>query len=291
MFQKPDILGLSAFASVYDLTDISPFPPSAAVYWMDGWSDATFVLRDSQEKVYLDFTDRNTVIAASSPFVFDEELAISGQYTPVPEPLDPSAHLPLDTPARYQRNTTSHMMQVISMNMKHSDGKSRLLIGLPYLEDFPEIYFNSELYPERIKDASSFGIVQSLTEFSDPILETREEASNGYPARSFFAIYHILDTPAGTFFNKKATQMELQPSPSGKLALKMPPIPFSYNLINGPIPLYDVQNPDGKPIGNLVAAHHNDRGAARAPTDTAWPFHQPNNLESLMETKLRIRDV
>lgn len=280
---------ISPFHSIYDATDISPFSPSAAVYWMDGGSDATIVLRESEEKVTLSFEDRNTVIAASSPFVFDKQTAETGLYTPVPEPLQPVARLPLDTPSRFQRMTTTHMMQVISMNMKHRDGKSRLLIGLPYAEEFPDVFFNSTLFPEPILDASSFGIVQSLTEFSDELTNTREITSNGYPARSFFAIYHVIQTPVGTFFNKKATQMELQPSARGKLALKMPPIPFLYSLINGPIPLFDVRDPDGPAIADLHAAHHRDAGAALEPTAEAWPFRAPRNLKRLAAIRNRLR--
>ena len=70
--------------------------------------------------------------------------------------------------------------------------------------------------------------------------------------------------------------MELQPSADGKLALKLPPLPFKYALINGPIPLYLTDDPDGEAIADLVAAHHHDRAEAIAETDDAWPWHTPD---------------
>jgi hypothetical protein len=168
-------------------------------------------------------------------------------------------------------------MQVISMNMRDREERSacRLLIGLPYAEKYPDIFFNKSHFEPGRTDASSYGVVQSLTEFKSNSTGRSDVDANGYPARSFFAIYHVLETSVGTFFNKKATQMELQPSPEGKLALTLPPIPFNYSLINAPIPLFDVRDPDGQPVGEVYAAHHESAGAASRPTPEAWPWHQP----------------
>ena len=80
----------------------------------------------------------------------------------------------------------------------------------------------------------------------------------------------------GTFFNKKPTQMELQPSPTGKLALTLPPVPFLYSLVNGPIPLYDAKDPNGQPIGDVVEARHGSDGPGSLPAIDAWPFVQPD---------------
>src|SRR5262249_43938590 len=146
--------------------------------------------------------------------------------------------------------------QVISMNMRERDSNCRLLIGLPYAEKYPELFFRQDIFNDGKTGGSSYGIVQSLTEFDDPETGRRTTEANGYPARSFFAIYHILETKVGTFFNKKPSMMELQPNEQGKLALTLPPIPFNYQLINGPIPLFDVNHPDSSPVGELIAAHH-----------------------------------
>jgi hypothetical protein len=267
---------ITGLGTPYDATDLSPFNPSGAIYFMDGYSDAKIRLRASGEEILLQFWDKNTSISASAPFVFDEERARQGVYLPAPPPLRPIAHAPLDAPGRYMRSTSAHLMQVISMNMKHQDGASRLLIGLPYAEAYPRIFYDGSHFPEGREDGSSYGMVQSLTEFTDPATGTRETDANGYPARSFFAIYHIIETPVGAFFNKKATQMELQPNGNGKLALRLPPIPFNYALINAPIPLYDVADPSGEPVAELVDAHHHDAGAANMATEDAWPYHQPD---------------
>lgn len=260
--------------NTYDLRDIGPFAPSGAIYFMDGSSEATVRVYATGQTMTFSFTDQSTSIAASAPTSFNSNLQKSGVFVPVPPPLRPVAHYPLNTPDRYERNTALHMMQVVSMNMRDPKSGSGLLIGMPYAEKYPEIFFDSKLFPAGARDASSFGVVQSL-------METRgggqEEIRNtGYPARSFFGIYHILETPMGTFFNKKATQMELQPDRNGKLALTLPPIPFSYTLLNGPIPLFDVKNPNGKPVAEIVAAHHESSREARSFSPDSWPARNPN---------------
>lgn len=255
----------------YELTDISPFATSAAVYFMDGYSDATVQLRESGEILRFEFHDQSTSIAASSPFVH----RAAGQdevFVPAPPPLRPVARAPFGTPETYQRSTATHAMQVISMDMRGVDGHSRLLIGLPYAELHPEIFFRSGLF-EGGDDAQSYGVVQSLTEFVDPELGEPSVRSNGYPARSFFAIYHLIETPIGALFNKRASQMELQPSSDGKLALSLPPIPFEYTLMNGPIPLYAAEEPDGPPLGDVTVAHHRSGEAAQFASEAAWPWH------------------
>ena len=67
--------------------------------------------------------------------------------------------------------------------------------------------------------------------------------------------------------------MELQPQADGKLALRLPPLPFNYALINGPIPLYLANQADDEPIADLIMAHHRDEGAAFGATEDAWPWH------------------
>ena len=255
------------------------FTPSPAIYLMDGASDATIRLRGSGEELSFSFVDENTSIAASAPLLFDRDKATHGVYVPTPKPLRPCACLPEATPARYTRDTTVHMMQVISMNMKAPGKSHRLLIGVPYAEKYPGIFYDSDLFDGQSPDGQSYGVVSSLTDNVDEVTGKKEILSNGYPARSFFAIYHILETQVGAFFNKKATQMELQPDRHGHLALNMPPLPFEYALINGPIPLFDVNDPNGEPIADLVSAHHHDGKSVEAsmkPTDDAWPFHLPD---------------
>jgi hypothetical protein len=252
-------------------SDLGRFASSAAIYFMDGYSDVRFKIQASGEELFLSFWDRNTSIAASTPFIYTG--ADESAFVPVPAPLRTIARYPKKTPDRYTRPTSSHLMQVISMNMKSKESPSRLLIGLPYAEKYPDLFFREGIF-EGVNDASSFGAVQSLTTFKS---STGDEIyRNGYPARSFFAIFHILETPVGTFFNKKATQMELQPNPiDGKLALTLPPIPFHYALINSPIPLFDVNDPSGGPIGELVAAHHNSAAPSSTETEDSWPWHLP----------------
>jgi hypothetical protein len=272
---------LEKIPTPYSWRDVAVFAPSAAVYFMDGYSDARIRIRGSNEEIFLAFWDRNTSIAASAPRVFDPSLEEAMVYTPAPEPLMPHARLPEATPDRYKASTNQHLMQVISMNMKSKETDARLLIGLPYAEKYPEVFFRRDLFGETRRDtsASSYGVVQSLTDFVESNGE-KTATTNGYPARSFFAIYHIIETPIGPLFNKRATQMELQPGGDGKLALKLPPIPFKYSLINPPIPLFLASDPDGKPVADLVSAMHHDAGAAMTPTTDSWPLHKPD-LESV----------
>lgn len=260
----------------YDLTDVSPFSPSSAIYFMDGFSDAWVRLRGSGEELSFAFEDSNTSIAASAPALYGEGEMDDGLYVPVPEPLAPVAFYPGKTPSDYRRDTTMHLLQVVSMNMRSLDERSALLIGMPYAERYPEIFFAESLLESGPRGAASYGVVQSITSFADPATGKRTIDSNGYPARSFFAIYHIIETPAGVLFNKKATQMELQPNRDGKLATKLPPIPFIYKLLNGPIPLFDVEDPDGDPVADLVNAMHGSHKEASRPTIDEWPYHQPD---------------
>jgi hypothetical protein len=270
---------MSQLPSPYSDRDVAPFSPSGAIYFMNGYSDATVVLRGSKDELFLAFSDENTSIAASAPAQYDEEKMRDGMYVPVPPPLRPEAFYPHDTSREYRRGTTLHLMQVVSMNMRSEDSPSRLLIGLPYAESYPEIFFGAPGFDGTPKDASSYGVVQSLVEPDEPVSDEDARRLYGYPARSFFGIFHIIETPAGTFFNKKPTQMELQPDKDGKLALKLPPIPFEYALLNGPIPLYDVNDPNGEPVGDVRAAHHNSSEPAIRATSEAWPWHQPNLSE------------
>ncbi|MCQ4080764.1 hypothetical protein NGB36_09145 [Streptomyces sp. RB6PN25] len=258
----------------YEVRDIAPFSPSGAIYFMNGYSEATVRLRDTGEEITLRFEDENTSIAASAPLRYDESIETEGIYVPVPPPLTSRAMYPRHTPDRYRRPTTLQLLQVVSMNMRSADGNSRLLIGLPYAEAQPDLFFSNRMETGD-HDASSYGVVQSLTEFHDPATDEPDLHGNGFPARSFFGIYHLIETPLGAFFNKKATQMELQPSADGKLALTLPPIPFMYTLLNGPIPLFDVNNPDGDPIGDVVSGRHGSHGASAVPSEDAWPWKTP----------------
>lgn len=227
---------LAELGSSYEVTDIGPFAPSGAIYFMNGSSGAT-VQFASGDELALEFQDENTSIAASAPILYQEQLQLEGLYVPVPPPLRPSAFLPWQTPDEYRRDTALQLLQVVSMNMRGKDMEASLLIGLPYAERYPEIFFRRDLFEGGGEDASSYGVVQSLTRIEDPASGHPTTSLNGYPVRSFFGIFHIVETLAGAFFNKKPTQMELQPDAEGKLALTLPPIPFEYALLNGPIPL------------------------------------------------------
>ena len=81
---------LAHLSEPYDLTDISPFAPSAAIYFMDGYSNVTFELQGSGEELFLEFWDQNTSISASSPVLYDKEVASKEVYVPAPRPLRPS---------------------------------------------------------------------------------------------------------------------------------------------------------------------------------------------------------
>lgn len=255
----------------YDALDIAPFSPSCAIYFMNGYSNATVRLRSGDE-LFFEFEDANTSIAASAPFDYRHSILEEGLYVPVPPPLRPVAGRPSNTPESYQEEGgKTHLLQVVSMNMQAREGNARLLIGLPFAESQPELFFSIGAF-DGGSDASSYGLVQSLVQLRD---EGDRRLARGYPARSFFSIYHLLETPVGTLFNKKATQMELQPDDNGKLALALPPIPFTYSLFNPPIPLYSVDDPQGEPLGEIVAAHHESNRAATAPSDV-WPFRSPD---------------
>jgi hypothetical protein len=248
----------------YDCTDVSPFAPSAAIYFMNGYSDATVRVYTTDEKMTFRWWDQATSIAASAPLTRGVHNMEEGAFLVAPRPLHSKAAFPSGMPGPYHKARTLQLLQVISMNMRSKDGKSSLLIGFPYANKYPSVFFGGG-FADDATDASSYGLVASLTDF---------ERENGYPARSCFAVYHILETEMGVFFNKKPTVMELQPSENGKLALTLPPIPFKYELINGPIPLYDIRNPEGAPVAEVVAAHHHDNGASRAPEKSAWPWNQ-----------------
>src|SRR4051794_19683552 len=56
----------------YELTDVSPFSPSSAVYFMDGFSDATVRLAGSGEELSFAFQDSNTSIGATAPIAYGE---------------------------------------------------------------------------------------------------------------------------------------------------------------------------------------------------------------------------
>lgn len=270
--QQPAAARPAGLPQPYDVADLGPFAPSGAIYFMNGTSGATVRVLSNGEQLSFEWRDENTAIAASAPVVYDQAVGERGMYIPVPPPLEPTAFYPRDTPGQYRRRTTMHLMQVVSMNMRSQDGSSRLLIGLPYVEAYPQLFRDGALFGHEVRNAASYGVVQSLTEFADPRTGRPTVESNGYPARSFFGIYHILETPMGAFFNKTPTQMELQPDRDGKLALTLPPIPFSYRLLNGPIQLFDVRNPRGPAVAEVIEAHHESNAAAARPTQEAWPY-------------------
>jgi hypothetical protein len=253
----------------YDCKDFGPFTPSGAIYFMDGTSEATVRVYATKQQMTFRFADHSTSIAGSAPFIYDPAVVQGGVFLPAPPPLRPISFFPRDTPPLYKRRTNIHLMQVVSMNMTDDTTGARLLIGYPYAEKYPGTFFNSSLFPEG--DAASYGVVTSLVDTEG--LSDDEIRGLGYPARSFFGVYHILETPMGVFFNKKATQMELQPDQNGKLALTLPPIPFLYSLINGPIPLYDINNPNGPAVAEVVAAAHGSDSPATFSVGS-WPFNQ-----------------
>jgi hypothetical protein len=260
----------------YSVKDLGQFSPSGAIYFMNGYSAAKVEVLESGQELEFEWFDENTSIAATEPFLHnDKRLKRNGVYVPVPPPLRPIAFYPTNTPDRYRQDTTLHLMQVVSMDMRSKDGNSRLLIGLPFAEKYPQIFFTKGIFEDPKVDASSYGVVQSLTSFSSEKGKGRHVRDNGYPARSFFGIYHLLETPMGAFFNKKATQMELQPDKDGKLALALPPIPFMYELFNGPIPLYSVENPKGNAVAQVVSARHGSHRPATRATKEDWPFNTP----------------
>ena len=256
----------------YEQRDLGPFAPSGAVYFMDGSSQATVKIYATGDTLTFDFSDANTSISASEPILYTSSLKTKGMFLPVPEPLKSVAFYPKNTPSRYQAKTTTHLMQVVSMDMRDSTNRANLLIGLPYAEKYPKVFFDTALLGTGISGAASYGIVQSLTSFTDPVTGQPSIKLNGYPAKSFFAVYHILETKFGTFFNKKATQMELQPNEEGKLALTLPPLPFNYELINAPIPLYDINDPNGPAIAEITLAHHNAKLASSRAIEGRWPW-------------------
>jgi hypothetical protein len=268
--------------STYRITDISPFSPSAAIYFMDGYSEATVEVHSTGQKMTFRFRDENSSIASSAPRFFDENLFTTSVYVPAPPPLSPRAFFPLEPPDEYLRKRTVQILQVISMNMRDQETGSRLLIGLPYAEHYPRVFFSlGELGSSR-ETAASYGAVVSLTNFDGLGSGKMPAGANGYPARSFFDVLHILETPLGTFFNKKPTRMELQPDQDGKFALALPPIPFRYHLINGPIPLYSLDDPLGGPVASIVAAAHGSDAPSLRPSLDSWPIHQPD-LDRIQE--------
>src|SRR5687767_12091516 len=100
----------------YTTKDIANFTPSPAVYFMDGFSEAHIRIKSSEEEIVLNFEDKNTSIGASAPEIFNNVLETKEFYVPVPEPLKPFAKFPYNTPHYYKRETSFHIMQVVSMN-------------------------------------------------------------------------------------------------------------------------------------------------------------------------------
>lgn len=252
----------AASIASYAKEDINPFVPSSAIYFMDGISQATVKLQQPKQEITMRWHDNATSIAASAPVIPNKMRIEDGAFLVAPEPLRSWAHFPSGVPPAYKEGKAMQLLQVISMNMRSDDGKSSLLIGLPYAQKYPQV-FSREGFADGAKDAMSFGVVSSIKDVP---------GENGFPARSCFAVYHILETEFGVYFNKKPTVMELQPTNDGKLALTLPPIPFRYELVNGPIPLYDIRNPEGPPIGEVVAAHHESSSHVRAIEKGSWPW-------------------
>lgn len=271
-------------SGVYSVVDAGQFNPSPAVYFMDGFSSATVRVYQTGEQITFDFHDSATSISASAPILPTDPATARGLVVPTPEPLKPIARLPKRVPEGFRNAAALQLLQVVSMNMRSKDGRSSLLIGLPYAERFPRLFFNRSLFSDGDDSATSYGAVASLTDF-DEVTGRRTTRTNGYPARSAFAIYHILETPMGTFFNKKPTVMELQPDRDGKLALSLPPIPFMYRLVNGPIPLYDVTKPNAPPVAEITNAHHKADSPMLNVTTEAWPWHLPDLVRIRMELK------
>ena len=175
----------SSVPEPYDVGDFSPFTPSNAIYFMDGYSEAEVRILGSGERMKLEWHDDNTSIAASAPFVWDKNVADAGLYVPIPKPLRPVAYFPTHLPEGYTRKTTTHLLQVVSMNMQSKDGNSRLLIGLPFAEKHPGLYFSDIVSGDANRGAASYGVVQSITDFTDPDTGKVDVDSNGYPARSY----------------------------------------------------------------------------------------------------------
>lgn len=255
----PDELSLRE----YHDRDFSPFNPAPAIYFMNGWSRATVRLRGSDEKFGFEWRDRFTSIATSAPITFDPGSEDREYYAPLPSPLRPVAKFPTALPRKFSQRGAMHVLQVVSMDMRSSDGASRLLIGLPYAQEYPGLFFGEIPSGSERSGAASFGTVASLQGREAPSRRwrwwpsrPRNRGGLGYPARSAFAVYHILESPIGALFNKKPTVMELQPDDSGRLALTIPPPNFLYRLVNGPIPLYLVDEPNDDPIAEIEDAFH-----------------------------------
>lgn len=259
----------------YSAKDFGPLPPSSAIYFMDGESEATIRFLATGKEMTFKFRDQGTSITASAPKLLSDAVK-APLFVPAPSPLRPLAEAPTGLPDEYQKEAVVQLLQVVSMNMRAEQGGAGLLIGLPYAEKYPEIFFNKKALGNDRDDASSFGMVHSLVTADGGRPETKDTSKAGYPARSVFDVLHIVETPLGAYFNKKPTRMELQSDKDGKLALTLPPIPFSYRLVNGPIPLFDVKNPDGKPVAEIIAAHHDSGNAMPGPREDSWPAHQPN---------------
>jgi hypothetical protein len=223
-----------------------PFPQSPATYVIHGDSDVGVRVISTGAVINLHLEDFATRIAASAPFVSGSSIDLGGAFVPAPFPLPTIAPEPLAPPPLFNLGPRPEIhMQVISMIM--TDGTNNLLIGLPYAERYPEIFFNNTLFVGG-SPAFSFGEMEST-------IASTDTATVGFPARSYFNVFHILETPFGVFFNKQFSQMELGPL-DGHLALEMPPNGHTYDLINGPILLFDVNNPNGPAVAILEEAHH-----------------------------------
>lgn len=228
-------LTISAIPTAY----AAPFLQSPATYTIHGDSTITVQVISTGQIINLSLDDPATVIAASAPFLNGSSTDLQGAFVPVPPPLPNLAPEPLSPPPNFNSsNLLSEIhMQVVSMVM--TDGVSNLLIGIPYANKYPSIFFDQNLFVGN-SPAFSFGEMESM------ILDT----VTGFPARSYFDVFHILETPFGTFFNKQFSQMLLEG------ALNMPPDGQTYDLINGPIDLFDVNNPNGLAVARVINAHH-----------------------------------
>lgn len=238
------------------------FPQAAKQYLLSGYSDVTIELLGSGQTFSVHLVDPDTLIAASAPHLDGSAADISGVPVPAPSPLSPIAFEPQSPPAGFNLGTCEIHMEVVHMHM--TDGTNNLLIGLPYAQTYPDLYFDPNIFIGGAPNANSFG-------------EMEAESSNtacgatGFPARSYFDVFHILQTPLGTFFNKKFSQMRLQPL-NGVLAVELPPYGYTYTLVNGPIELYDINDPHGPPVAEVIAAahgvHNDDTAALAIPTLT-----------------------
>jgi hypothetical protein len=129
--------------------------------------------------------------------------------------------------------------------------------------------------PYEAHDASPFAPSGAIY-FMDGRSDATVELKNG-------DVFTLEFHDAGTSIAASAPLPHPDAASEGVFVPVPPPLPpiavypaAAPERLNGPIPLFDVEDPGGGPQGEIKAAHHESGKSAEAVAPEAWPWHSPN---------------